>query len=315
MKPSYNPSQEVNISKQAALILKTVLLLNKPFGAGYIARILMGDDTFGWKKEEHKQLETFAELSEVNFSLMDDIINYLVKENYLEITNDIYGTVDITAKGEEWISAPEPIIVAQSLLKKSWYQVQLTRVLKEIRTKTAENTLKQPHEIFTNFTLSQITDKMPQTEDELAQVTGAADLSPGLKLMILAEVSRMLEKKEEDDRSGIYRKAYSPSHRKVKELVEAGKNFSDIAQERELKPDTVIDYIFNLHHAEEIDLQTWIEQTVDSKDLYKGSEYFNQVSAPKLKDAHSILGLDYPVLRLCRYYAWRDNEAKLKYAS
>ena len=71
-------------------------------------------------------------------------------------------------------------------------------------------------------------------------------MTESLKLMILAEVTRMWERKEYDEQTGFFRKVYSPSHRKVKELFEEGKDLDTIVSERELKPQTAVGYLMNL---------------------------------------------------------------------
>lgn len=309
---SYN-QQTIDISEKVMAILKTVLLLEKAYAGTYIQRILTGNSSFGWKNEGHKRLETFGELGEEHFSHIDDLINFLVKQEMLSVEHPTYGTIAITDKGREWMNDPQKVETTWGELKKSWYQVQLIMALRELRKESADQKEKAPFELFTNYTMEVLAEKLPQTEADLKAIPGMEELDSGLRLMILAQITRIAEKKEIDDRTGIFRKAYSPSHQKVKEMFLEGGSLDEIAAAREIAGSTVIQYLETLHEAGEVDLVSWIEQTIDPAELEKGAEYFRQASLRQLTPAHEALGLEYDVLRLCRFYA--ESAEKLTRAS
>ncbi|MEZ4772980.1 MAG: RQC domain-containing protein [Bacteroidia bacterium] len=298
---AYN-QQPIDIGMEAMAVLKTVLLLEKDYSGSYIQRILTGNDSFGWKKQQHKRLETFSELGEHHFAYVDDLINYLIKHGFLKISNPAYGSIALTDEGRKWMENPDSLMTTKGELRKSWYQVELISALKTLRKETAEQKDKQPFELFTNYTMDVLADKLPQTEEALKAIPGVEKMDGATRLMVLAEITRIVEKKEIDDETGVFRKAYSPSHQKIKALFLDGKKVSEIASERDLSQSTVTNYLENLHLAGEIDLRPWIEDTIDGKVLHKVTQYFRQVQSRGLKQAFEVLGVDYGTLRLCRLY-------------
>ncbi|MEZ4825304.1 MAG: RQC domain-containing protein [Bacteroidia bacterium] len=299
---AYN-QQPVDIGMEAMAVLKTVLLLEKPYAGTYVQRILTGNGSFGWKKAHHKKLETFGEMAEKSYSYVDDLINYLVKTDFLRIKQAEYGTVELTESGRSWMEDPVSLMTTRGELRKSWYQVQLIQALRVLRRETAEKKEKQPFEVFTNYTMDVLADKLPQTEEELKAIPGLEKLDGATRLMVLAEITRIVDKKEIDEETGLFRKAFSPSHQKVKSLVLEGMTFDEIVRARDLSRGTAVSYLENLHRSGEVDLVPWIEKTVDGKVLHKMVQFFSQVKGSGLKQAHEVLGIDYELLRLGRLYS------------
>lgn len=298
---AYN-QQPLDIGMEAMAVLKTVLLLEKDYSGNYIQRILTGNGSFGWKRQQHKRLETFSELGEHHFAFVDDLINYLIKLGLLKVSNPAYGSISLTDQGKKWMENPESLMTTRGELRKSWYQIQLITALKALRKETAEQKDKQPFELFTNYTMDVLAEKLPQTEEALKAIPGVEKMDGATRLMVLTEITRIVEKKEIDDETGVFRKAYSPSHQKIKELFLSGKTVVEIAGERDLSQRTVTNYLENLHLAGEIDLRPWIENTIDGKVLHKVTQYFKQVQSRGLKQAFEVLGVDYNTLRFCRLY-------------
>ena len=302
MTSTYNPNKVLDIREESVQILKTILLLDKSYSAGYLARVLQASEQFPLRNANHKELETYGVLSEHTYGNIADIIDYLIQESLLEVAHPTMGTLKVTAKGEEFLGDPQPLEVNRQNLRKSWYQYELMMKLKELRVQYAAKEELAPYLVFTNFTLRQLITILPETMAEMDEIPGMADQEESLKLQILASISEILEKKSQDDVSGIYSRAHSPSHRKVKEMYESGFDPAEIARRRKLQLGTVRNYLITLHQAGEIDLKPWIEETVDNKALHKAGEYFKQANSPKLKEAHEVLGLDYDTLELCRLY-------------
>jgi hypothetical protein len=218
--------------------------------------------------------------------------------------NAVFGNIGITDKGIAYLSDPRQVRVNSSLLIKSWFEIELIQALKQVRKEKADQAGVAPFRLYTNYTLSRLVATMPRDADRLEEIEGLRNASPQLKQLILAEIRRVLAKKEKDEASGgVFSRAYSSSHRKVKALYESGFDPGEIARRRKLSPEKVDEYLETLHRAGEIDLRPWIEEAIDSKDLHKGSEYFKQVTSPRLKEAKAVLGLDYETLRMCRLYA------------
>ncbi|MDX2286421.1 MAG: RQC domain-containing protein [Bacteroidia bacterium] len=309
----YTP-QDVDLMQEAVTVIKTVLLLDRKYSAGYLSTILRADETFGLRKPAHKSIETYGALEDRSFGYVDNLIQYLLEAGLLRIEKPEYGSIEASEKGISFLTSPEPMVVSSERLRKPWYELDLIRALKQVRKTFADRHGKEPWRVFNNFTLAHIALQMPESETDLAQVPGIQQVPRECRLLILAEVSRIQEKKAQDERTGIYTKAYSSSYRKIKELFTAGLQVEEIASRRNAKPSFVIGALETLHQAGELNIRPWIEQFVDGKTLFRAAEYFRQARYAKLKEAHELLGYDYDTLRLCRVYAQSADEPAVPYA-
>lgn len=308
-------AQKANLIHEITQILKTVLLLERNYGAGYIARIAMGDSRFDLRKAAHKHLESYGALDSLSNLRIEDIIYYLIDLDFLEVNNEQYGTIAITDEGIAWLDEPQDMHVNRKEVYTGWWGFELRMALRSIRKDAAESADKRPYELFSNHAMVRMIRELPQTEQALDELPGMKTLSQAIKLLILTAINQIIEKKEEDANSGVYTKASSPSHRKVKDLYESGFSLEEIAERRKLQTSTVLQYLFNLEKAGKLDLNPWTEQHIDPKVLYKGAEYFRSVEDRRLSAAHQVLGIDYDTLALCRNYVDRVGEPELKYAS
>ena len=309
-------NRPADMSSEALAVLKTVQLLEKDFGAGYLVRILQGDMTFPLRNHTHKSLETFGELDAMPFNQIENLIYFLVKENLLEISNEVYGNVAITKAGKAFLDQPSPLMISPSEIRNSWHQIDLAQSLRQLRKEMALRAGCAPYQIFNNYTLRCLIDQPPHTDEDLLEFNGMGSISFEERATILDEINRIMALKAIDDKTGIYRKSRSSRAREVKHMYEEGLSIAEIAKEREVKTVTIQGYLEALHRTGEIDLKPWIEENVDPRILHKATEYFKKARTPRLKEAHEVLGYTYDQLRLCQIYATTQVEdIALKYAS
>lgn len=316
MKNSFQTyNRPVDMSLEVKAILKTVLLLERDYAAGYLIRVVQGDTQFALRNESHKELETFGDLQEMFFGKIENLIYFLVKKNLLEVSNEIYGNISITKAGKTYLDTPSPIMISPVQLINNWYEIQLAQSYRRLRKEIALRDGCAPYQLFTNHTLRYMIEQPPHSDEELMEFAGMDKISFEERSMILDEVNRIMALKAIDDKTGIMTKAHSRSAQAICKLYESGMSVSSIAEEREVKITTVREHLFVLHRAGFIDLKPWIEENLDPKILHKGTEYFKQAKTPLLKEAHEVLGYAYEDLRMCKLYAGQFEEVSMKYAS
>lgn len=304
MSENTNPNlQEIDLQKEVTQILLTVKLLEKPYAGAYIARILTGENQFGWRSEFHPQLESFGSISHYFRSQIEDIIYYVVDLNFISVKDDIRGTLEVSQLGEAYLSQPRPLLIEKGKIFKPWYEIELTKQIRTWRNDLAQEFFKKPYQIFSNYVLTLLVKKLPGSLDALAQIQGLDALSDEERLELSQIIQEMKRKIEVDEKSQIYRKAYAPSKRKVKELFQAGLSLEEIARRRKLKVSTTREYLMILHQAKEINLIPWIEEKMDPLVLHKIVEYFKSAQDRSLKVAHKVLEQDYETLKLGRMFA------------
>lgn len=296
-------SQEIDLQKEVQQILTTLKLLDKSYAGAYIARILTGENQFGWRNESHTQLESFGTIDNYFPSQIEDIIFYLSSLNFIYVKDDVYGTLEISSLGEAYLQAPRPLMVEKSKLFKPWYEIELSKQIRNWRSDLAKEFYKKPYEIFTNYTLSQLVKKLPTTLEALSLIPGLKVLNDEERLELTRIIQEMVRKIEVDEKTQIYRKAYAPARRKVKELFEAGLSLEEIARRRKLNLSTAREYLMILHKAEEIDLIPWIEEKMDSLVLHKMVDYFKSAKDKDLEVAEKVLKQDQETLAFGKLFA------------
>ncbi len=302
MKSFQNPPTDV--SARAMQILKTVLLLDRNYSAGYIARILTADDIYGFRKDEHRQLETFGALEGENYNQLENLMGFLIRHQLLTIEDQVYGTIGISEAGTHYLSEPKPLMATRRQLSRTWYEMELIMNLRQLRREMAEERELAPYELFSNFAINRLVDVLPENSVELSQIPSMINLPEDCWSRVLEVVRDAIETKAKDEASGgLYTKAHSPSHRKAKELFDAGKSLEEIAREASWKPATVENYLLTLHKTGQINLHPWIEKMIPEKDLHRGAQYFAGAGDGRMEVAHKTLGLDYDTLRWCRLYS------------
>lgn len=295
--------QPTDVSENAVLVLKTVLLLDKAFSISYLARLLQGNKTYPLRKEEHEQLETFGSMEETSFAKIEGLILFLQKQAYLSIDDPRFGSIAITDRGTEYLSKPKPLLANRRQLGRSWLETNLYRELKSLRKELATSMEVAPYELYNNYGLHCLATQMPENEDAMEAIPAAFEMPDACKKLVLQKIQNALQLKAKDERSGgLYTKAHSPSHQAIKRLFEDGCSLDEIAAARAIKPGTVRTYLSNLHRSEQLDLRAWIEGNWDNKVLHRGTEYFEQSKDKRLKPAHESLGLDYETLKWCKLY-------------
>ncbi|MDP5171697.1 MAG: HRDC domain-containing protein [Bacteroidia bacterium] len=303
----------INIRPAAEALIKTVLLLDRPYGFSYLTNITRGDDQF-LKQQAHRELETFGELEEENFGFVQDVAWYLIRAGYLTVANKQFGTISATIKGESFLEEQEKLEVEKEVLRMQWFHLLLTGELRDLRRKEAEAAGKEPYEIFTNFMMMGIARLMPADEGALRRIPGLDKIDKTLAEKILSKIANTSQEMVRDEELyGAISKAYSGSHRKVKEMFESGIEVDEIARRQNIKTNTLYGYLENLHLAGHINIKPWIEDQVDGKVLHRGTDYFKQAKSNRLTDAHDVLGLDFETLRLCRVYARPLEEPAAEY--
>lgn len=296
-------SKNIDLREKAEIVLKTIVLLDKNYGISYLVRIVRGNDEFPLKQEEHKELETFGTMEKIHSERIKNLIFYLIDCDLLTITNREYGIVGITTKGKSFLESQEPLIAPSDTLQTHLLENLLSKELKNLRKRVAEEKGIKIYEVFTDYTLQCILRSKPANKADLANLPGMGNLNvEKYGDHIMEAIQEAGNKKEIQALEDAEKKLYSPSYQAVKSLFQAGLSIPEIAQSREVKPNTVSTILFDLHKGGEIDLIPWIEQELDQETLEKGVEYFRNSQERRLLPAFEKLGLDYETLRMCRLY-------------
>jgi ATP-dependent DNA helicase RecQ len=303
-------SREENLRTLATQILKTMVLLGKPYGQGYVIHVLTAKKETQWRDLAHTQLETFGCVPGYFTNRLACVMHYLVDLGLVESNSPACSTLKITEKGLAWLDEPRDLLARTTRIDFTSLELYLRKALRIHRAEVAEFEGIQPYTIFTDYSLDRVVLSKPLGLDQLVRIPGfntakCEQFGPG----IIHVVQDVIENFEELRLQTLEGLAKGKGYKAVKRMFQENLTLPEIAKAADLKLDTVVTYLCNLHEIGQVDLVPWIEQNINSKSLFKGVEYFQRVTSPSLKEAHVTLDLDYNTLKFAYLYK-RDSDAR-----
>ncbi len=295
-------SNNLNIKHETGDILKTVVLLEDSMGLSYIMNVLRGAEV-EWIKKEHQQLETFGALCGQESDRIRTIVNFMIDRELIKPSARTGNTIEITAEGRAFLDNPADLLVSPGFLRTKRYTWGLRRKLWELRRDIARKNEEPAYQVMSELTVERLTHLMPANLQELQSIPGLT--SPRIDEFghaLLQIISSFREMRKNEALQKIKRVVKSRTYQEAKELFNQGKSIAEIAETKGIKDETVINYLGRLHRTGDIDLKPWIEANLNGEELYRAADYFKKVQNPRLKEAHEVLGIGYPTLRLALLY-------------
>jgi len=186
---------KTDITIHAQMILSCVARLKERFGIKMVVDTLRGSKSDKVLKFELDKVKTYGIMSGVDEKKIRDIINYLVINEYLLLTNSEFPLVKLSPKSKDVLSDRVKLLMktvndpqgdkkaatATGKQKPRGYKratvnMALMEKLKELRLKIAQEKNVPAFVVFTDATLVDMCGRMPATEDEFKEVSGVGNV-------------------------------------------------------------------------------------------------------------------------------------------
>lgn len=304
---------ESDIQAPAVEMLKTIVLLERAYGADYLSQMIRGMEPKFGMNPEHSKLETYGSLKQYSMNELRLVLSSLELMGYVAATSNSYNTFKTTDKGIAFLDNPHPLYVDTMAVRFSPVEFFLLRQLSDFRSQAAKEKKKQVYEVFSNHSLDRIVKDRPDGLVELRMIPGmthqkADEYGEG----ILEIIKDTMDSWEDIRLRELERVVQHYTHQKVLEMYRGGHGTKEIARTLGIAEITAKLYLADFHMLGTIDLQPEIEGWVSSGDLYRASEYFRHMSHPNIQEASKALGINYYTARLCQAYAAVTQVAKAK---
>jgi ATP-dependent DNA helicase RecQ len=253
-------SEAADITLEAQKIFSTVKRMRESYGINLVADVLKGAKNkkvlqFGFDK-----LTTYGLMSEYKVKDIVSLINILVSEGYLSITEGGYPVLKLEAKSNLVLKNEEKVLQKVKKRKqKAAEDTTLYDVLRKLRKHIAEEEKVPPYVIFHDSTIHELSKVSPTTEIELLSISGIGERKMkkyGVRFLqeirkyndengIISNISYSKDPEglEADDDKPKKKTKEVPSHVLSFEMYKGGKNIDEISKERNLKPMTIQDHI------------------------------------------------------------------------
>ncbi|WP_338470442.1 DNA helicase RecQ [Niallia sp. XMNu-256] len=299
--------EKVDITREAQMIFSCCKRMGERFGATLIAQVLKGSNQKRIRELGFQELSTYGLLRTYREKDIVDMINYLLSEDYLLLTDGKYPVIKIAPKAVAVLKGEETVSMKKSVTPVIESNAQeenqdLFETLRLLRKQIAAEEGVPPFIIFSDTTLKEMSRYFPVDEASMLGIKGVGQAKFSKygqafidKIKEFVETHQIqvapIQISRDDDRDNS-----QPSHLISYEWYINGKTIEEIAKERKLSKITIQKHI--LRSAEEGHELNWDE--IFNKDTeIKVLEILSEMETDKLKPIWEALNgeVDYFVIQ------------------
>lgn len=168
--------EAIDITIETQKVLSCVKRMGETFGKSMVMKVLTGSKDQKIKQWNFDQLSTYGLMKGTAQKEVTQLIDYLTAEKYLAPTDGQYPLLKLTEKGVTILKGESRVTrkQAQQAHKLAIDDVLFDR-LREIRKELASVQKVPPYVIFSDETLKQMCQFLPQTENELLKIKGVGE--------------------------------------------------------------------------------------------------------------------------------------------
>lgn len=168
--------EAIDVTLDTQKVLSCVKRMGETFGKSMVMKVLTGSKDQKIKQWKFEELSTYGLMKTSSQNEVTQLIDYLTAEKYLMPTDGQYPLLKVTEKGVTVLKGELKVTrkQAQQAHKVAIDDVLFDR-LREVRKGLATIQKVPPYVIFSDETLKQMCQLMPQTDNELLMVKGVGE--------------------------------------------------------------------------------------------------------------------------------------------
>ncbi len=190
--------EERDVTREAQTIISCILEMRQRYGINVIAGTLAGDNRAKLREYGVSKYQSYGSLKEMTESDIKQIINQMLLEKLLFVTNDKYALLKVSTEADLVLKGDRSVILKRAKVKAEKEEMQfqgkksssakkrksdilnskgleLFEKLRELRTEIAKEESMPPYIIFTDKTLVDMCIKVPLKKEEMLQVIGVGE--------------------------------------------------------------------------------------------------------------------------------------------
>jgi ATP-dependent DNA helicase RecQ len=177
--------EETDITENSQKIMSCIARMNERYGIKMVIDTLRGSKSEKVLKLGLDKIKTYGIMADVQEKRIRDIINYLVLNDYLFLTNSEFPVVKLTSKSKDVILNGEILIMkiakeqkekTKAAKQKATVNNELLKKLKELRYKLAQEKKVPAFVVFSDASLVDMCRRLPANEIEFLEVSGVGKM-------------------------------------------------------------------------------------------------------------------------------------------
>lgn len=169
----------MDITQEALMIFSCIKRMGERFGITLTAQVLKGSNNKRIREMNFNKLSTFGLLKNRKEKEIADMINYLLAEDYLALTDGKYPTVRLSAsavpvlKGQKrlFMKISEPVPVQETD-----ENIELFEMLRKLRKKFADEENVPPFVVFADASLKEMSRYFPVSKEMMLNIKGVGQM-------------------------------------------------------------------------------------------------------------------------------------------
>lgn len=242
----------IDITLEAQMIISCVVRVRERYGTTTIAEVLKGSRNKRILDTSLDKLSTYGIMKQFAIKDIRDMINLLIAEDYLGLTEGQYPVVKLKSKAHPVLKGEEKVFQKIERKVEVVQEVDdtLFEVLRRLRKEIAEVEKVPPYIIFSDNTLSEMCKHLPSDSEQFLSIKGVGEeklrryggkFISAIEKYAMEHGLELHHDKTEDIRHK--KKDEIPSHVITLNSYISGKTVNQIAAERELTLSTVQQHI------------------------------------------------------------------------
>ena len=306
-----HPKKKVEAKDLLCRVLEVVLAVRENFRDDYIKDILLGNETEEVLAHKHEQLEEFGCGENYSEKTWNAVIRQGLIAGYLSKEVDNYGILNVTDKGENFLSHPVSFKIVEDHEYKDAAESEpmqngaettvapkLYEMLKDLRKKKSKELNLPPYIIFQDPSLQAMATVFPQTTDELQNIPGVGS---GKAKRYGDEFCRLIKQyciDNEIERPEDIRIRTVPKKSKFKvaiiQSIDRKVALDDLAVSNGVEFDEMLSEVESIvYSGTKINIDYFINEVMDEDHVHDIYDYFKKSETDDLEVAINELGEDY----------------------
>ncbi|MCG8541645.1 MAG: DNA helicase RecQ [Clostridia bacterium] len=302
-----------DITIEAQKIFSCIYRMKERFGTTLVAQVLRGSKNKRVREFGFDNLSTYGIMKEYSEKEIKDIVNLLIAEGYIGLTEDQYPVIKLKPMAVSVLKGKERVfqkVQKKKEKEKTISDNSLFEILRRLRKEISNRENVPPYIIFADSTLREMSKYYPQDYDSILNIKGVGEAK--LKRYgdeFLDVIRRYVEENDVklvDINNGSLNKKSKEerisSHIITYNMYKEGKSLKEISKERDIKQVTVNNHIIRC--AEEgldVDLDEFIPLKYEPLII----ETIKKIGDERLKPIKEELPkeIDYLAIKavLCKY--------------